>query len=224
MKKITVLTGAGISAESGLQTFRDAKDGLWEGYNVEDVATPQAWAENPKRVLDFYNWRRSEALKAKPNKAHIFLAEAEQKYDISIITQNVDNLHERAGSSKVLHLHGDLCTMRSESDPSLKYHIEGDIKLGDLAEDGAQLRPDIVWFGEAVPNMYKAIHYVQDTDALVVIGTSLVVYPAASLIHYISESDLYVLDKNIPQGLSEKVVTIEKKATEGISELFELLD
>ncbi len=225
MKVVVVLTGAGISAESGLQTFRDSKDGLWEGHSIEEVATPEAWHRDPKKVLQFYNWRRKQSLKAQPNKAHTFLAEMESKYDIRIVTQNVDNLHERAGSTDVLHLHGELCSMRSENNPDLTYEITGDIEIGEKAEDGAQLRPDIVWFGEAVPNMDIAIKIVQEADVLMVIGTSLQVYPAASLLNFTKpDKPIFVLDKKVPTNIPANVVAIEKPATQGIEELFELIN
>ncbi len=221
--KIAVLTGAGISAESGLQTFRDAKDGLWEGHSIDEVATPEAWQGDPAKVLDFYNWRRKQAIEAQPNDAHKALAEAESKHHISIITQNVDDLHERAGSTQVLHLHGELLSMCSERNKNLKYPIKDDIKMGDLAEDGAQLRPDIVWFGESVPAMDEAIAIVRDSDVLVIIGTSLVVYPAAGLVHYFTGKDIYVLDKRIPDTLPQNVIAVEKPATEGISDILNLI-
>src|ERR1700704_2736422 len=182
-KKIVVLTGAGISAESGLKTFRDS-DGLWEGHNIEDVATPRAWKKNPQLVLDFYNLRRRNVTEAKPNAAHYGLAELQQNYDVSIITQNIDDLHERAGSTKVLHLHGEIFKMCSELNRSIVSNIRGDIKLGDLAEDGSQYRPDIVWFEEPVPMIEEAIPVVQSADIFVVVGTSLVVYPAAGLVNF----------------------------------------
>ena len=183
MQHIVILTGAGISAESGLKTFRDS-DGLWMGYNIEDVATPQAFEKNPQLVLDFYNMRRSDVAAAKPNPAHLGLVKLEEKYQTSIITQNIDDLHERAGSSNVLHLHGEIFKMYSVGRPSVLYDIRTDIKLGDKGEDGTQLRPHIVWFGEAVPMIEKAIELVNDCDIFVVVGTSLQVYPAASLLHY----------------------------------------
>src|SRR5689334_11910109 len=175
-KKLVVLTGAGISAESGLRTFRDS-DGLWEGYNIEDVATPRAWKKDPQLVLEFYNMRRKNVADAKPNAAHIGLASLEKDYDVTIITQNIDDLHERAGSSNVMHLHGEIFKMRSEKTPSLISEIRGDIMMGDCAKDGCQWRPHIVWFEEPVPMIEAAIPVVQSADIFVVIGTSLVVYP-----------------------------------------------
>lgn len=222
-KKIVVFTGAGISAESGLQTFRDS-DGLWEGHRVEDVATPRAWRKDMAQVLRFYNERRKNILQAKPNEAHIGLATLEEEYDIHILTQNIDNLHERAGSENVTHLHGEIFKMRSEKNESLIYPIEGDIHVGDLAEDGAQLRPHIVWFEEAVPMMDVAIPIAMSADIFVVIGTSLVVYPAASLLHYLPDvTPVVVVDKRIPPIRRQNVTAIEKPATEGISDLVEWL-
>lgn len=224
MKKLVVLTGAGISAESGLKTFRDS-DGLWEGYNIEDVATPEAYARNPALVLDFYNFRRRNVAEAIPNKAHHILAELEQHFDVRIITQNIDDLHERAGSTHVLHLHGEIFKMRSSIDPYLVYDIRGDIQLGDKAEDGTQLRPHIVWFGEAVPMIEPAIELTASADLFAVVGTSLVVYPAAGLVSYTSPgTPMFVVDKKIPSiGGGGNITRIEKPATEGMEELRDLL-
>jgi NAD-dependent deacetylase len=200
MEKVVVLTGAGMSADSGLKTFRDS-DGLWEGHNVRDVATPQAWKRDKELVLDFYNQRRQQAYTVDPNEGHKALARLEKQYDVTIITQNVDSLHERAGSSHVVHLHGQLSKVRSEKDPSLIYDIGGDtIEVGDTAEDGAQLRPHVVWFGEPVPNMEKAASIVPNADILIVIGTSLVVYPAAGLVD-IAKSGIpkYIIDPATPE-------------------------
>ncbi|MBC7946701.1 MAG: NAD-dependent deacylase [Chitinophagaceae bacterium] len=223
-KKLVVLTGAGISAESGLRTFRDS-DGLWEGFNIEDVATPRAWKKNPQLVLDFYNQRRKNVLEAMPNRAHLGLAELEEHFDVHIITQNIDDLHERAGSSKILHLHGEILKMRSEKNENLIYDIKGDMQFDDKAEDGGRLRPNIVWFEEPVPMMEEAIPIVNSADVFVVVGTSLVVYPAAGLVHYTSfDVPKYILDKRIPQITGQSnVVAIEKPATEGIHDLMELL-
>lgn len=223
-KKIVVLTGAGISAESGLQTFRDS-DGLWEGYNIEDVATPGAWQKDPELVLRFYNMRRRNVLEAQPNAAHMGLAALEEQYDVYIITQNIDDLHERAGSSKVLHLHGEILKMRSERNERLVYEIREDINLGDRAEDGAQLRPHIVWFEEPVTMMDKAIALANEAEIFVVVGTSLVVYPAAGLLHYAPTGiPKYIIDKKIPYSTSTHDITsIEKPATEGVQELQLLL-
>ena len=223
-KKLVVLTGAGISAESGLKTFRDS-DGLWEGYEVTEVATPGGWRKNPQLVLDFYNERRKNVAEAKPNAAHYGLAELEKNFDVTIITQNIDDLHERAGSTNVLHLHGEIFKMRSDWDETIVTAIRGDIKLGDLAEDGAQYRPNIVWFEEPVPKIEEAIPIAYSADIFVVVGTSLVVYPAAGLINYVAlEIPKYIVDKNIPYTSPMKNLTlIEKPATEGVRELIALL-
>ena len=223
-KKLVVLTGAGISAESGLKTFRDS-DGLWEGYNIEDVATPRAWRKNPQLVLDFYNVRRKNVADASPNAAHIGLAELEKDFDVHIITQNIDDLHERAGSTKVLHLHGEIFKMRSEKTHELIREIRGDIMLGDCAEDGGQYRPNIVWFEEPVPLIEEAIPIVHSADIFAVVGTSLVVYPAAGLVNYAKwEVPKYIIDKRIPYTSSVyNVTTIEKPATEGVTELLRIL-
>jgi len=223
-QKLVVLTGAGISAESGIRTFRDS-DGLWEGYDVTEVASPEGWKRNPGLVLDFYNMRRKQALEAMPNAAHTGLAELEQWFDVQIITQNIDDLHERGGSSNIIHLHGEIFKMRSVKSLSPSVEIKGDIRLGDLAEDGGQLRPDIVWFGEAVPMIEKAIAITRKADIFVVIGTSLVVYPAAGLIDVAPfHRPKFVIDKNIPSVKSvSNLVSIEKPATEGVKELAGIL-
>lgn len=223
-KKLVILSGAGISAESGLRTFRDS-DGLWEGYNVEDVATPEAWRRNPQLVLDFYNERRRNIAAAKPNTAHIGLAELENNFDVTVITQNIDDLHERAGSTNVLHLHGEIFKMRSEWDDKLITEIRGDIKLGEAAADGKQLRPFIVWFGEPVVMMEKAVEVVYTADIFAVVGTSLAVYPAAGLLNYVLESTpKYIIDKKIPYTSPMRNLTlIEKPATEGIEDLRKML-
>ncbi|MCD6064396.1 MAG: NAD-dependent deacetylase [Flavipsychrobacter sp.] len=223
-KKLVVLSGAGVSAESGLRTFRDS-DGLWEGYNIEDVATPRAWRRDPQLVLDFYNMRRANVLEAQPNAAHKVLAELEEHFDVHIVTQNIDDLHERAGSTNVLHLHGEIFKMRSEHDESLVYPIREDINLGDVAEDGAQLRPNIVWFEEPVPMIERAIPIMHQADVFVLVGTSLVVYPAAGLVDYVRpEVNKYILDKNIPPvSRYHNVIAIEKPATEGAAELKKIL-
>jgi NAD-dependent deacetylase len=223
-KKIVVLSGAGISAESGLKTFRDS-DGLWEGYDIEEVATPRAWRRNPQLVLDFYNMRRSNVLDAEPNIAHKVLAELEEVYDVHIITQNIDDLHERAGSTNVMHLHGEIFKMRSEHDEALIYPIRSDIKLGDTAGDGAQLRPHIVWFEEPVPMIEAAIPIMHSADIFILVGTSLAVYPAAGLVDYVRPEIIkYVLDRRIPSvSRYHNVVPIEKPATEGAAELKQIL-
>jgi len=219
-KKLVVLTGAGISAESGLKTFRDS-DGLWEGYDVTEVATPRGWRKNPQLVLDFYNQRRKNVADASPNAAHYGLAELEKDFDVTIITQNIDDLHERAGSTNILHLHGEIFKMRSERDEELIYEIKGDIKLGDMAKDGGQLRPYIVWFEEPVPKIEEAIPIVHNADILVVVGTSLVVYPAAGLINYAASGiPKFIIDKKVPYTSSVYNLTvIEKRATEGVKDL-----
>jgi NAD-dependent deacetylase len=223
-RKLVVLTGAGISAESGLKTFRDS-DGLWEGYDVTEVATPRGWKKNPALVLEFYNARRRNVADAQPNAAHTGLAELENDFDVHIITQNIDDLHERAGSTKILHLHGEIFKMRSELDESLVYEIRGDINLGDKAGDGAQLRPNIVWFEEPVPMIEKAAHIVRSADIFVVVGTSLVVYPAAGLVNYAPwPIPKYIIDKQIPYAAEVyNVKGIEKPATLGVQELITLL-
>lgn len=224
MKKLVVLTGAGISAESGLKTFRDS-DGLWEGHRVEDVATPEAYARNPELVLDFYNYRRQQVAQAEPNLAHLILAQLEHDFDVQIITQNIDDLHERAGSTKVLHLHGEIFKMRSSRNTELVYPIKGDIKMGDLAEDGTQLRPYIVWFGEAVPMIEPAAELVADADLFAVVGTSLVVYPAAGLVNCTAtDTPIFVVDKKIPSiKAGNRLRIFEQPATEGMQALQSLL-
>jgi NAD-dependent deacetylase len=223
-KKIVVLTGAGISAESGLKTFRDS-DGLWEGYEVTEVATPRAWRKNQALVLDFYNMRRRDVAKAKPNAAHLGLAELEQDFDVHIITQNIDDLHERAGSTRVLHLHGEIFKMRSEHDETLVYDIREDILPGQQAEDGAQLRPHIVWFEEPVPMIQEAVSIVRAAEIFIVIGTSLVVYPAAGLVDFTRRgTQTFIVDKRIPYtSRIENLTAIELPASEGIAVLKEKL-
>jgi NAD-dependent deacetylase len=223
-KKLVVLTGAGISAESGLRTFRDS-DGLWEGYDIYEVASPRGWAKDPKLVLDFYNMRRKDVANAKPNAAHAGLAELEELFDVHIITQNIDDLHERAGSSQVLHLHGEIFKMRSVKNTTKIFDTRGDIIMGDTAADGGQLRPHIVWFEEPVPMIEKAAEITSAADLFVVIGTSLAVYPAAGLLHYApSQIPKFILDKNIPAtGSVLNLVKIESPAAEGIKLLKEHL-
>ena len=223
-QKLVVLTGAGISAESGLKTFRDS-DGLWEGYNVYEVATPRGFNANPQLVLDFYNLRRKDVAAALPNAAHIGLAELEKHFEVTIITQNIDDLHERAGSTNVIHLHGQIFQMRSVLDNEKIYPITGDINLGDKASDGGQLRPNIVWFEEQVPMIETAADIASIADIFVVIGTSLQVYPAAGLINCVSgDVPVYIIDKKIPPTTGRRnLITIEKGAGEGIKDLTELL-
>ncbi|MEA1882500.1 MAG: NAD-dependent deacylase [Candidatus Marinimicrobia bacterium] len=225
MKRIVILTGAGMSAESGLKTFRDS-DGLWENHNVYDVATPDAWHRDPALVLNFYNDRRKQVLEAKPNKAHLALAKLEEKYDVNIITQNIDDLHERAGSTHVIHLHGEVNKARSSVDPTLVYELDNwEMKMGDTCEKGSQLRPHIVWFGEAVPMIEKAILIVEMADVVIVIGTSLSVYPAAGLVNYAPPfAEKYYID---PKELEGKNIydfkIIKEKAGVGVPDLVEQL-
>jgi NAD-dependent deacetylase len=221
MKKLVVLTGAGISAESGIATFRDA-GGLWEGYKVEDVATPEAWEKNPSLVLEFYNERRKKALEVKPNRAHFILAELEQYFEVTIITQNVDDLHERAGSKNIIHLHGNLFESRSTADEYLVYPVKGwQLNMGDTCALGSQLRPNIVWFGELVPMITVAAEKASQADIFLVVGTSMVVYPAAGLIHYVPvEVPKYVIDLNIPAvGAIPYLTMIQEKATVGMEKI-----
>ena len=220
MKKIVVLTGAGISAESGISTFRDA-GGLWENHDIMEVASIHGWHRKPELVLEFYNQRRRQLKTVEPNAAHYYLSELEKKYKVTVITQNVDDLHERAGSSHVLHLHGELRKARSEVDETLVYDWSEDIVWGQQATDGAQLRPHIVWFGEAVPLMEKAIEETTSADIMLIIGTSMQVYPAASLIDYLPRtSPVYLIDPKaeaMPDYPNLRL--IRKKASEGVQEL-----
>ncbi len=223
-QKLVVLSGAGISAESGLKTFRDS-DGLWENLRVEDVATPGAWKRDPHTVLKFYNERRKNVADATPNAAHFGLAELEEYYDVHIVTQNIDDLHERAGSTNVMHLHGEITKMRSEKNEHLIYPFEKDILWGDVSEDGAQLRPFIVWFEEPVPMIEAAIPIMQAAEIFVVIGTSLAVYPAAGLVDFVKPGvKKFVIDRALPPMWQyQNVVSIEMPATKGIAVLFEHL-
>lgn len=221
MKRVVVLSGAGMSAESGLQTFRGA-DGLWEGHRVEDVATPEAWAANPGLVLDFYNKRRRAVREAEPNVAHRGLVDLERVYDVRIVTQNVDDLHERAGSSQVLHLHGEVLKARSTRDPRLVRHLgDHDIELGDLCDLGSQLRPHIVWFGEMVPAMEEAVELMAEADVLIVVGTSLQVYPAAGLVFEAPrKARRIVVNPEVPERVGETGFEIvAKPATVGVPEV-----
>ncbi len=226
MKRIVVLTGAGISAESGIPTFRDS-NGLWENYRIEDVATPQAWASNPALVLDFYNQRRRGVQQAQPNAGHLSLVDIEKHFELHIITQNIDDLHERAGSKNVLHLHGEILKSRSTNNWQPKiYNCTGDILIGDKCEDGYQLRPHIVWFGEEVPMIETASHLVSQADVLMVVGTSMQVYPAAGLVNYApSGVPVYVIDKKIPEAaeLNPDWILIEEAAGVGVQKAFKLL-
>lgn len=223
--KIVVLTGAGISAESGIRTFRDS-NGLWEGYDVMEVASPQGWHNNRELVLDFYNQRRKQALTAKPNKGHLALADLEKDHEVIIITQNVDNLHEKAGSTNVIHIHGELFKSRSTTDDSLIYDMEGwELKSGDLCEKGSQLRPHIVWFGEMVPLMETAAEVAATADAFMVVGTSMVVYPAAGLIDFVpEEAPKVVVDPNVPEiRPSSNLHFITEPASTGVEKAIEII-
>ena len=224
-KHIVVLTGAGISAESGIKTFRDS-DGLWMGHDINDVATPRGFANNPALVLDFYNKRRTEVKKALPNLAHTRLADLEENFKVTIITQNIDDLHERGGSKNIIHLHGEISKMRSTSERSKIYPIDGDILVGDLAEDGSQLRPHIVWFEEEVPMIETAVNIARTADIFVVIGTSLQVYPAAGLIDVVAdEVPKYIIDKKIPAVHHlNNIIPLEGTASVGVGRLIKILD
>jgi len=225
MKRLVILTGAGMSAESGIRTFRES-GGLWEEYDVTEVATPMAWWKNRDLVLRFYNERRNQLAKCKPNAGHLGLAALEKYFDVQIITQNVDNLHERAGNTKILHLHGELTKARSTIDPSLIYDISyKEIKPGDNCEKGSQLRPHIVWFGEAVPMMDEAVRITAEADIFAVVGSSLNVYPAAGLIGYAPpEASLWLIDPNdVYVPLNRKIEVIKEKASEGIAILTQRL-
>ncbi len=225
MKKLVVLTGAGISAESGLKTFRDS-DGLWEGYNIEDVATPEAWRRNPELVQQFYNERRKNVLDAQPNAAHFALAALEKDFDVTIIIQNIDDLHERAGSTNVVHLHGVITRSQSSKNANLTYPINGwEIKTGEFCELGSQLRAHVVWFGEVVPMIEKALAICTSADIFMLVGTSLAVYPAAGLIDYVpDEVPKYLIDPKIPVISSIKnLIKVEEKATVGVVRVAEML-
>lgn len=225
MSKIVVLTGAGISAESGLSTFRDS-GGLWEGFSIEEVASIDGWYQDKEKVLDFYNMRRKQAASAKPNKAHKVIADLENAFEVSVVTQNVDDLHERAGSQNVIHLHGLLREAKSEKDDNYIVDIGSDsIKLGDKAADGSQLRPNVVWFGEPVPMIEKAAEVVSMADILIVVGTSLVVYPAASLIDYTRPGiQKYIIDPSTPELFSyDGWIHFQEKATIGMPKLQKIL-
>lgn len=223
MKNAVVLTGAGISAESGIKTFRDS-DGLWEGHDVMEVASPEGWHRNRDLVLDFYNQRRRQLHEVNPNAAHKALVELEKHYNVYVITQNVDDLHERAGSSNVLHLHGELFKARSVRNPELIVEWKGDLVPGDLAADGAQLRPHIVWFGEAVPELERAAETVSRADVLLIVGTSMVVYPAAGLMHYApADCPVYYIDPRPSLKASGNLHVIAEKAGKGVPELIEKL-
>jgi len=224
-KKLVVLTGSGISEESGISTFR-GNGGLWEGYDIMEVATYSAWKKNTELVLDFYNKRRKAAISAQPNEAHKILVELEEHFDVTVITQNVDDLHERAGSSHIIHVHGELFKVRSTSDENLVYDIKGwELKIGDKCERGSQLRPHIVWFGEAVPMMDVVIKSVYDADFFLIVGTSLLVYPAADLINYTKDNTLkMIVDVKIPElAAADNIIEFEMKASQGMKKIREFL-
>lgn len=221
MKKIVVFTGAGISVASGIPSYRDP-DGIWQKFDVMEVASTDGWKKNPQKVLDFYNDCREQIKPIKPNQAHFYLAELEKYSQVEIITQNVDDLHEQAGSSKVLHIHGKLNENRSDKNPQLITPANGGLSVGDLASDGGQLRPNIVWFGEEVSLMDKVLPMLQDADILIVVGTSLQVYPAASIVSQISEkTTIYLIDPNLDEEIGYNVVNIKKDAINGLEEFFE---
>ena len=230
MKNLVVLSGAGMSAESGISTFRDA-GGLWDKYPVEQVATPEGYAANPKLVINFYNERRKQLLEVKPNKGHELLAELEKYFHVTVITQNVDNLHERAGSTHIVHLHGELTKVCSSRDPNNPHYIkelqpeEYEVRMGDRAGDGSQFRPFIVWFGESVPEIETAIDFVEKADIFVIIGTSMNVYPAAGLLNYVPRgAEVYLIDpKPVDTHTSRPIHVIRKGASEGVAELQKLL-
>lgn len=218
LKKIVVLTGAGISAESGLKTFRDA-NGLWEGHDVMEVASPQGFSRNPALVLEFYNQRRRQLQQVKPNEGHLALAHLESGFEVQIITQNVDNLHERAGSSNILHLHGELLKVRSTKDEAVVLPWTADLNMGDVDKNGDQLRPHIVWFGEMVPLLEKAIELTQKADILIIVGTSMQVYPAASLVNYVRQGiPIYFIDPkpSVNNSDFENLSIVSKNASEGV--------
>lgn len=221
MDKLVILTGAGISAESGLKTFRDS-DGLWEGYNIEDVATPEAWQRNPALVQGFYNERRKSVLEAKPNAAHYALAQLEEQYDVTIITQNIDDLHERAGSTRVVHLHGIITRSQSSVDAKLTYPIEGwELRMDEVCELGSPLRAHVVWFGEDVPMIETAARICSGADVFMLVGSSLAVYPAAGLINYVKRQvPKYIIDPKIPDiKVNGTLIKIQEKASIGVPAL-----
>ncbi|GAA3964722.1 SIR2 family NAD-dependent protein deacylase [Mucilaginibacter dorajii] len=225
MKNLVILTGAGISAESGLKTFRDS-DGLWEGYNIEDVATPEAWQRNPALVQQFYNERRKSVLEAQPNAAHYALAKLEEQYTVTIITQNIDDLHERAGSSNVVHLHGIITRSQSSVNPQLTYPINGwEIGMDEVCELGSPLRAHVVWFGEAVPMIEAAAKIFMKAEVFMLVGSSLAVYPAAGLINYIRrEVPKYIIDPKIPEvSVRGEVIAVRERATVGVPQVVEEL-
>lgn len=224
-KRIVILTGAGISAESGIKTFRDA-DGLWEGHDIHEVATPEAWYRNPTLVLDFYNQRRQQLFEVKPNAAHHYITQLQDSFDVHVITQNVDDLHERAGNKNVVHLHGELRKVRSTKDASLVYNWDNDLTFENKCEKGSQLRPHIVWFGEDVPELSRATKITQSADILVIIGTSMQVYPAANLIYEVAlGTPIYIIDPkpNVSKGQFKNLTIIEDIASDGMEQLVKIL-
>ena len=222
--KIAVLTGAGVSAESGIKTFRDS-DGLWEGHDVMEVASPEGFARNPEMVLDFYNQRRRQLLTVQPNAAHISLAELANTHEVTIITQNVDDLHERAGSKKVIHLHGELLKARCTSDEELILEWKNDLNLGDLSQNNKQLRPHIVWFGEMVPMIEVAAEVVSDADVIIVVGTSMQVYPAAGLVQYANDDvPIYFIDPRPSISESQRITVFAENASTGVPKVVEILN
>lgn len=230
MKNLVILSGAGMSAESGISTFRDA-GGLWDKYPVEQVATPEGYARTPELVINFYNERRRQLLDVKPNQGHELLAELEKYFNVTVITQNIDNLHERAGSKRIIHLHGELTKVCSSRDPNNHHYVkelkpeEFEVRLGDKAGDGSQLRPFIVWFGESVPEIERATSFVEKADIFVIIGTSMNVYPAAGLLNYVPRSaEVYLIDpKPVDTHTSRPIHVIQKGASEGVAELMKVL-
>lgn len=225
MKKLVILSGAGMSAESGIPTFRDM-GGLWEKYDITEVASPQAWRNNPELVLRFYNERRKKLLESHPNQGHKIIAQLEDSFDVQIVTQNVDDLHERAGSSNILHLHGELRKVRSTKKPHLVHQLDGwELKIGDLCQEGSQLRPHIVWFGESVPLLPIAEKIVSNADIFVIVGTSLNVYPAAGLINNVQpDVPIFIIDPGQPNiFISDKITIIKKGASEGLKELKDII-
>lgn len=219
MKHISILTGAGISAESGVKTFRD-HNGLWEGHDVMQVATPEGFEQDPELVLDFYNQRRRQLKTVLPNPAHQRLVDLEKQFKVDIITQNVDDLHERAGSTNIIHLHGELMKVRSINNPSITYDWTDDLKLGDVDKDGHQLRPHVVWFGEAVPMMESAIHIIKNTDIIIIIGTSMQVYPAAGLIDFApDQTPIYFIDPHPSIRSSKHIQVYAENATTGVEKV-----
>lgn len=223
MKKLVVLSGAGISAESGIPTFRDS-DGIWEKYNVEDVAHISAWKKNKEQILEFHNILRREVLSKRPNEAHNIISDLEDKYDVTVITTNVDNFHERAGSTKVIHLHGDITKSQSSKNPKLIYEQLVDINIGDKAEDGSQLRPNVVWFGEDVSHIYSAVEIIREADVMIIIGTSMQVYPAASLVNFLPhQCKVYIVNPEKYEEQPDGMEHIQLKATSGMEKLKKIL-